>query len=188
MTRSGRRTLWLVIAIGIVSVASIAGVLFLGAVVAQLSEANSALRTQIEDLGEEPVVGPVAGEDGKDGRPGKDGEDGKDGARGPGPTDQQVADAVAEYCAANGGCVGATGPAGPAGVQGVAGNDGKAGAPGADGATGATGPAGPAGPTCPEGYTAQTVWLSIADSQFGTFSRQQATICRPNAPNPAPTP
>lgn len=42
--------------------------------------------------------------------------------------------------------------------------------------------------SCPDGSTATTVWLSVADSQFGTFSRRQATACLPTAPPEGVTP
>lgn len=180
------KTVRLLIVIGILQLATIAGVVVLGAVAAQQSQAASAadeaaaqraeeveaLRQQVLALGEEPVVSPPPATPVK-------GDAGETGPRGPGPTAEQIAAAVAEYCAANGGCIGAAGSNGLPGVNGKDGEDGNDGAPGAAGATGPAGPAGPAGPTCPTGYEPQTVWLSIADSEFGTFHRQQAIVCTP---------
>lgn len=53
---------------------------------------------------------------GAPGAVGPSGASGAPGAPGPGPTDQQIASAVAAYCDAHGGC---TGPAGPKGDTGV---------------------------------------------------------------------
>lgn len=64
------------------------------------------------------------GRDGIDGAPGRDGIDGRDGAN---ATDEQVAEAVARYMAAN------PVPAGRDGRDGVDGRDGAPGAPGAPG-------------------------------------------------------
>lgn len=80
---------------------------------------------------------------------------------------------------------GDTGPAGPPGesVQGDRGPEGPPGKDGKDGkdstVPGPPGPEGPPGPTCPTGYHVRTVWLSVADTQYGTFSRQPAVICQP---------
>ena len=80
--------------------------------------------------GEQGVPGPPGrtGETGAQGEPGPPGRTGEPGPPGPGPTDEQVARAVSQYCTAN------------ACAQGPAGADGAPGAPGAEG------PAGPAGP------------------------------------------
>lgn len=91
------------------------------------------------------------GEPGEDGEPGKDGESitGPEGPQGPpgetivgptgpGPTDAQVAAAVAAYCDAHGECRGEQGPQGE---------------PGADSTE--PGPQGEPGPTCPDGYAPQ---------------------------------
>jgi hypothetical protein len=67
---------------------------------------------------------------GQDGTPGVNGKNGSDGAPGLGPTDDQVAAAVAAYCDQHNQCAGSTGATGP---------------PGADGAQGPPGPQGPAG-------------------------------------------
>jgi hypothetical protein len=52
------------------------------------------------------------GTDGTDGGPGEPGPTGPAGPTGPPPTDEQVADAVADYCALHAGCQGPPGPAG----------------------------------------------------------------------------
>lgn len=72
---------------------------------------------------------------------------GSNGAPGPGPTEEQVAEAVAEFCS-EGACDGPAGEPGPAGPVGHAGDTGAQGEPGA---TGDAGPAGPAGDTGPAG-------------------------------------
>lgn len=64
------------------------------------------------------------------------------------------------------------------GDKGETGATGAQGPPGPVGPIGPIGPIGPPGPDCPEGYVGQLVWLSIAESQFGVFSRQPAWICR----------
>lgn len=130
---------------------------------------TSALYEQLQALGERPVVKPdeIVNTPGEQGAPGPQGIPGVDGAPGPrgaqgvpgpGTTAEQVAAAVAEYCAASDGC---RGPAGATGAQ------------GADGAPGA------AGPACPTGYEPRFIWISVADSQFGAFSRQPAALCQP---------
>lgn len=115
------------------------------------------------DPGPKGERGP-AGPPGDGGVPGAPGEPGTQGAPGaPGAKGEP-------------GSIGATGPQGPPGPQGE------------PGAVGPAGPTGPAGATCPSGYAMKTVWLSIADSQFGTFSRRQATVCLPTAPSEGGTP
>lgn len=64
------------------------------------------------------------------------------------PTRQQVADAVAKYCTANGEC---RGPTGKTGFSGQPGSSGDPGTPGTPGSSGATGPAGPSGPAGADG-------------------------------------
>lgn len=132
---------------------------------------TSALYEQLRSVGESPVVEP--GEIGKgdtpgpQGPPGVQGIPGERGATGPAgtsPTSSQIADAVAEYCAAVNSC---------RGPQGVAGS------PGAQGATGPAGAQGAPGPACPSGYDLRYVWLSVALEQYGTFSRQPVAICQP---------
>ncbi|WP_168436315.1 hypothetical protein [Microbacterium sp. K5D] len=143
----------------------------------------------VEPDGEEPAeVSPIVPQNGRDGQRGE---------RGPGPTGQQILDGI-RACFEAGTCVA---PKGDTGGQGPAGTDstvpGPMGPPGPIGATGPAGPigpagplgpVGPAGPTCPDGSTAATVWLSIADTEFGTFSRRQATVCLPTAPPEGVTP
>jgi hypothetical protein len=96
----------------------------------------SALYDQLLKAGEtpeQPAPEAVKGDTGATGPVGPKGEPGENA------TDTQVAVAVADYCAAHGGCIGAPGQTGAAGAAGADG------ANGADGAPGATGPAGPAG-------------------------------------------
>lgn len=149
------------------------------------------LSDQLEQLGEVPEVDPSEVVDGGNrvslvpgprgemgpvgprGRPGKDsdvpGPPGKDstvpGPRGPASS-----------------VPGPQGPPGPAGADGedstVPGPRGPAGKDGKDGKDSAV--PGPPGPACPAGYAVAVVWLSIAEEQNGTFSRQQAAVCRPN--------
>lgn len=61
------------------------------------------------------------------GAAGPSGTPGATGAQGAGPTDTQIASAVAAYCSAHGDC---TGPAGPTGAKGEQGEPGTAGADG----------------------------------------------------------
>ena len=184
-TNAGRVWRWATAVVVMLSVLSVVGGgIYLAVANAELrtqlgaSQANAQeLYEQLIALGEDPegeapaevVPGPAGdpgprgpiGPAGKDGAPGAAGRDGVDGEPGtpgePGSAGQDGQD-------------GATGPAGPAGQPG---KDGK------DGATGPAGPPGPAGATCPSGYEMQTVWLSIADTEFGTFHRAQASVCRP---------
>jgi len=163
---------------------------------ARISDLNKQTATLIEDLaasqdnaqrlydqiiesGEHPV-----GEEPEDvvtspaqGAPGVRGPVGESGR---GPTSAEIAAAVAAYCAA-GGCVGPVGGVGPSGSNGesIVGPPGAQGAPGEPGASGPAGPAGPAGVTCIDGFVMQPKWLSIADEQFGVFSRRLAAICVP---------
>jgi hypothetical protein len=109
---------------------------------------------------------------------GETGDRGATGAPGRAPTDAEIAAAVAAYCADNA-CVGATGAVGAQGLPGAIGPQGVQGPAGEQGPMGATGQTGPAGPACPDGYSVSYVWLSVAESQFGVFSRQPAAICRP---------
>lgn len=87
------------------------------------------------------------GDPGVDGRPGSPGADslvpgplgpvGIPGVNGPAPTPEQVATAVADYCATRGNCTGLTGPQGPAGADSIV--PGPQGPAGVDGAPGAAG-------------------------------------------------
>lgn len=149
-----------------------------------VADAN-ALRDQLIDAGEDPVVTPPSNTDLPQGipapvvSPGPQGPRGLQGFAGRSVTASELAAAVTEYCA-TGECVG------PAGATGTPGADGESitGPPGPQGPAGESvvgpqGPSGPAGPACPDGYAISYVWLSVAESQFGTFSRQAAAICRP---------
>lgn len=122
------------------------------------------LRDQITDLGKKPVASaPSKSEIEK----AIQGAEGPAGPAGQNATDEQVSEAVQDYCVAHGGCIGIpgqTGAAGPGptsdqiaaavsdfcaangGCVGPAGSNGADGADGADGAPGADGAAGPAGP------------------------------------------
>ena len=143
-----------------------------------VADAN-ALRDQLIDAGEDPVVTPPAEADHSPGilAP-SPGPQGPRGAAGRSVTAEEIAAAVAAFCASNA-CLGPQGLTGPPGATGSQGAPGMQGPPGEQGATGPTGAAGAPGPACPDGYAISYVWLSVADSQFGTFSRQPAAICRP---------
>lgn len=124
----------------------------------------------------EVVPGPTGatGERGPRGFPGRDGEDGQSitGPAGADGTDGSDGASVVGPRGPAGESV--TGPQGPAGPTGAPGPTGPAGIPGTEG------PPGPAGATCPTGYAMRTVWLSIADTQFGVFSRREASVCLPD--------
>lgn len=111
-------------------------------------------------------VGPAGpagdeGEPGDDGTPGVKGETGDEGDSGaPGSNGSQ-------------------GSTGPEGARGETGATGPIGPAGPTGPQGATGPAGSTGPSCPDGYTAETRWISVADSELGSFYPQQAIVCIP---------
>lgn len=119
------------------------------------------------------------------GAAGPAGRAGRDGLDGGSPTAQQIAAAVANYCA-DGRCIG------PAGTNGTNGLNGVDGAPGKDGTDstvpGPAGPAGAAGPACPSGSTAQTVWVLIADTETDIPTSRQAVICVPSKNEGEPTP
>ena len=140
--------------------------------IAELTDTAQNLYDQLLAAGETPdearPTDPVAGPQGPLGPPGDQGEPGTPGSQGPtGPVGSQ----------GDPGLPGSPGATGPRGEQGPA---GPTGSQGPTGATGPQGPAGPAGPTCPEGTTLSYVWLSVAETQFGVFSRQPAAICRVN--------
>jgi hypothetical protein len=63
--------------------------------------------------------------DGSRGPSGASGQPGATGAQGPGPTDAQIADAVAAYCSAHNQCTGPAGPSGPPGPSGASGEPGR---------------------------------------------------------------
>lgn len=144
--------------------------------IAELTEVSQNLYDQLLASGETPdEVRPADPVEGPRGEPGERGEPGRPGAPGadstvPGPPGPAGADSTTP---------GPPGPPGPQGEPGesVVGPQGPAGPAGPPGAAGAPGAAGPA---CPEGTTLSYVWLSVADEQFGPFSRQPAAICRVN--------
>jgi len=72
-------------------------------------------------------AGACRGTRGARGPSGSPGASGAAGDTGPGPSDQEISDAVTAYCAAHGNC---TGPAGPKGDTGDPGAAGAAGSPG----------------------------------------------------------
>lgn len=113
------------------------------------------------DTGATGATGPV-------GATGAPGSPGGPGPAGQNATDAQVASAIASYCAAHNDC------AGPAGTNGTDGKNGTDGTNGTDGKDGAPGPA------CPDGYTAQTVWLRVSTDQTTPATKQQAILCLPN--------
>lgn len=78
---------------------------------------------------------------------GETGPKGDTGSTGPGPSDDQVANIVGEYCSIRAYCAGPVGPAGPSGEDGasVVGPQGVAGPQGPAGPVGPQGPIGPAG-------------------------------------------
>lgn len=83
---------------------------------------------------------------------------GTNGERGPGPTDEQVSSAVADYCDAHNQCAGASGAKGDTGDTGQ---------------TGAAGPPGPPGPTCPDGYELRDAVITAPD---GTTYQGKACV------------
>lgn len=203
MTESKKRRLGVALLLILLNSFAIIGVIALGVVAFQQSERAAtaeaqaaveseqrgqdieALRDQVYELGETPVVapptpGPSSPPSSRDGRDGEDGEDGQDGQDGQSATVDQVAAAVADWCAASGNCIGA---------KGQPGDDGRDGRDGLDSVIpGPMGPQGPAGPPCPDGYMPSTVWVAVADSADSTFTPEQATICRITpAPEPAPS-
>jgi len=136
-------------------------------------------------------------------------QQGAAGPPGPGPSDAQIAAAVAEYLKANPPASGpagapgkdgapasteqiaaaaarylaanppAAGPPGPAGEAGPAGPTGDAGPAGPAGSPGPPGPAGAPGPACPSGYS----------PQLETVNGHQAIVCEAaEAPPPSTTP
>lgn len=161
-----------------------------------LAVANAELRSQLaasqsnaQELYEQLLSEGVepAGDAPADVTPGPAGDPGPKGERGPiGPSgDDGDPGAVGEPGAQ--GAPGAPGSKGDPGSAGATGPQGSVGPPGEPGPAGPVGPAGPAGATCPIGYAMQSAWLSIADTQFGVFSRQQASVCMPSTEG-EPTP
>lgn len=136
----------------------------------QASQANAQslyeqlLAEGVDPEGEAPaeVVPGPAGDPGPRGPSGPAGDDGEDGADGlPGAP----------------GAPGEKGEPGATGAQGTQGATGPKGDTGATGPAGPPGPAGPAGPACPEGFTALTRWINMADTELGPFIPTQATVC-----------
>lgn len=97
------------------------------------------------------------GPSGIDGTQGTQGAQGEPGQPGPGPSDEQVAAALAAFCAANNGC------AGPQGPQGTTGPAGEPGAP---------------GPACPAGSEPQNITVATFDD-LGLPSQRTITACVP---------
>ncbi len=119
------------------------------------------------------------GAPGPQGLPGPSGTAGKDGANGANASGDQIAAAVAAYCATHGGCAGPQGDPGPAGTNGADGASGPQGDPGP------VGPAGPAGLTCPDGTTLTTTWVNIFATRTALLpQRVQSVVCVVNTPAP----
>lgn len=145
-----------------------------------------------EDVAEIPstLPGPQGeqGPPGAQGVPGPQGPQGKKGTRGTEGAAGKAGDAGTPGATGDAGATGSAGPTGPVGPKGDTGGAGATGPVGPKGDTGSTGPkgdtgdvgaTGPAGPACPDGYTPGNVWISVAETEFGTFHRQQATVCLP---------
>lgn len=156
MPRPTRRDLLPIIA-SVVAALIVGGVFWLVADLArdrrQLADHVDQLSRQVRDLGGTPTPGPT-------GPIGRSGTPGPSGPRGPGPSAQEIRDAVAKYMTLHPprrgrtGRPGATGPSGRPGATGAPGHDGQDGTPGQTGATGPPGPQGdrgPAGDTGPQG-------------------------------------
>lgn len=202
MTESRKRRFGVALLLILVNSFAIIGVIVLGVVAFQQSERAAiaeseaaaedeqrnqdieALRDQVFELGETPVVAPPTPGATTPPRDGRDGEDGKDGIDGQSATSEQIASAVATWCAANGNCIGPPGRPGSDGREGTDGRDSTT-----PGPPGPQGERGPAGPVCPDGYSAATVWVAVAETVDGAAVPEQATICRITpAPDPAPNP
>jgi hypothetical protein len=144
-------------------------------IIERLTENGQKLYDQLLEQGQTPEAPrptePNPGPAGPQGLPGDTGATGAQGDQGPPGDTGPVGETGAT------GDTGPQGPQGSTGPQGATGPQGPAGPAGPAGETGATGPPGPA---CPEGYHIAFVWLSIAETQFGVFSRQPAAICRPD--------
>jgi len=114
-------------------------------IISQQQNDITKLRNQVYALGHKPVVAqpsPVPTTP----QAGVKGDKGDTGEQGPGPSAAQVSDAVQDYCAAHGGCIGVPGQTGAPGADStVPGPPGPAGPQGDPGPAGATGPQGPAG-------------------------------------------
>lgn len=99
----------------------------------QLAAANETLQKRVAELEAREPFTPDRGEKGDPG------ERGADGAAGPGPTAEQIAEAVAAYLTANPPAQGEKGADGAPGRDGVDGRDGAPGLAGADGRDGIDG-------------------------------------------------
>src|SRR5690606_12287985 len=92
--------------------------------ISRVADAVGELHSRVKALEDRaPVPGPQ-GEPGPVGERGPQGERGEKGDPGPGPTDEQVAKAVAEYLAANPPAKGEKGERGPQGEKGERGEPG----------------------------------------------------------------
>lgn len=131
-----------------------------------------ALRSQVEALGQEPIVGPP-GASGMPGTPGAVGPVGPTGPQGPqgfpGPTGSPGASGAS----GSPGSVGETGPEGPRGEQGPQGPQGE------PGPSGPPGPVGPTGPTGEPGSVA-TMYCTPSAPLSSVF------ICTSASPSPSP--
>lgn len=206
MTESRKRKFGVALTMGLIQVFTIAGVIALGVVAYQQSERAAdaeavaaaeaaqrgqdieALRDQVFELGETPVVAPppptpTADPDTpRNGRDGEDGKDGEDGADAPAPTSAQLLAAFQSFCEQFV-CRGADGVNGRDGLDGAKGDKGDKGDPST-----VPGPQGPPGPTCPDGYTTQTVWVPASDTETEIPTPRQAVICLPTPLEGEPTP
>lgn len=209
MSESRKRKVSVIATMLLVQLFTIAGVITLGVVAYQQSEraaeataaaeveaaqaqengeAIEALRDQVLELGEVPVVSQPSPLPSSPDSP----RDGEDGADAPPPTAAQVYTAVVQ-CFTAGVCVAPTGEPGKDGVNGTNGTDGRdAPAPTFEQMMAAvqqcfasglcvapSGPEGPAGPTCPTGFTATAVWLAVSESEIGIPTQRQAIVCLP---------
>lgn len=197
MTESRKRKIGVALTMGLVQAFTIAGVLTLGVVAYQQSDRAAvaaeqaaaaedaaaveaaqrgqdieALRDQVYELGETPVVAPPSPVPTSPSTVPRNGRDGEDGEDAPAPTAAQMLAAV-QQCFTSGLCVAPEGDVGPAGTNGTNGTDGRDGTNGSDGAPGA------AGPPCPQGFTPATVWLSASDAEIDIPTTRQAVICLP---------
>lgn len=158
------------------------------------------LRTQLQTLGQTPIVPPPspesrqgepvvvtgpAGAQGAQGPPGPAGVQGLPGAEGPpgsSVTGPPGSDGPPGATGATGatGAAGATGPAGPQGAQGEPGPQGEVGpagpagadgAPGPQGPQGEVGPAGPEGPAGPQGPTGPAPSTCSGTGTFNIVTR-----------------
>jgi hypothetical protein len=139
-------------------------------VIQQQQSTINKLREQILKLGETPAASaPSQSEIDKATSPGPAGATGAKGDKGdPGQnaTDSQVTDAVQDYCASHGGCIGAPGQTGAAGAPGANGADSTV--PGPQGPQGDPGPIGPPGPAGANGTDGRGI-TSVTCQDDGTW-------------------